>query len=38
MQSFGRVRGSVTNNKEFWIRRLDSLTPSFTVSLNHNQL
>jgi hypothetical protein len=27
----------VTNNNGFWIGRLDLLTPSFTVALNHNQ-
>jgi hypothetical protein len=26
------VRGSVTNNNEFWIRWLDLLTHSFTIS------
>jgi hypothetical protein len=30
------VRGSVTNNIGFWIWWLDLLTPSFTISLNHN--
>jgi hypothetical protein len=33
-----RVYGSVTNNNGFWIGRLDLLTPSCTISLNHNQL
>jgi hypothetical protein len=33
-----RVYGSVTNNNEFWIGLLDLLTPSFTITLNHNQL
>jgi hypothetical protein len=33
-----RVRSSVTNNNWFWIGWLDLLTPSFTISLNHNQL
>jgi hypothetical protein len=28
----------VTNNNVFWIGWLDLLIPSFTVSLNHNQL
>jgi hypothetical protein len=29
---------SVTNNNRFWIGWLHLLTPSFTVSVNHNQL
>jgi hypothetical protein len=33
-----RVYGSVTNNNGLWIGWLDLLTPSFTISLNHNQL
>jgi hypothetical protein len=33
-----RVCGSMTNNNVFWIGWLDLLTPSFTISLNHNQL
>jgi hypothetical protein len=33
-----RVRGSVTNKRVFWIGWLDLLTPSFTISLIHNQL
>jgi hypothetical protein len=33
-----RVRGSVTNNKAFWIEWLDLLTSSFTITLNYNQL
>jgi hypothetical protein len=32
-----RVNGSVTNSNRFWIGLLDLLTPSLTVSLNHNQ-
>jgi hypothetical protein len=32
------VRGSVTNNNEFWIGWLDLLTTSFTIPLNYNQL
>jgi hypothetical protein len=31
-------RGSVTNDNGFWIGWLDLLTPSFAISLNHNQL
>jgi hypothetical protein len=33
-----RVRVSVTNNNEFWIGWLHLLMPSFTVTLNYNQL
>jgi hypothetical protein len=33
-----RVRGPVTHNNEFWIGRLDLLTPSFAASLKQNQL
>jgi hypothetical protein len=33
-----RVRRSVTNNNGFCIGGLDLLTPSFTVTLNYNQL
>jgi hypothetical protein len=32
------VRGSVTNSNGFWIGWFDLLTPSFTISLNYNQL
>jgi hypothetical protein len=32
------VYGSVTNNNGAWIAWLDLLTPSFTISFNHNQL
>jgi hypothetical protein len=32
------VRGSMTNNNGFWIGLLDLLTPSFTITLNYNQL
>jgi hypothetical protein len=31
------VYGSVTNNNGFWIGLLDLLTPSFTITGNHNQ-
>jgi hypothetical protein len=31
-----RDYGSVTNNNGFWIGWLDLLTPSFTITLNHN--
>jgi hypothetical protein len=31
------IRGSVTNNNGFWTGWLVLLTPSFTVSRNHNQ-
>jgi hypothetical protein len=33
-----RVRGSMANNNGFWIRWLDLLTFSFTITLNYNQL
>jgi hypothetical protein len=33
-----RVHDSVTNNNGFWIGWLDLLTPSFTITSNHNQL
>jgi hypothetical protein len=33
-----RGRDSVTNNYGFWSRWWDLLTPSYTISLNHNQL
>jgi hypothetical protein len=32
-----RVYGYVTNNNVVWIRWLDLLTPSFTISRNHNK-
>jgi hypothetical protein len=35
---FLRLYDCVTNNKGFWIGWLDFLTPSFRISLNHNQL
>jgi hypothetical protein len=31
------VYGCLTNNG-LWTERLDLLTPSFTISINHNQL
>jgi hypothetical protein len=33
-----RVYGSVTNDNGFWTGLLDLLTPSFIISVNHNQL
>jgi hypothetical protein len=37
-KTLSHVRSSVTNNNGFWIVWLDSVMPSFTVSLNYNQL
>jgi hypothetical protein len=37
MYVLSRVRGSMTNNNEFWIGWLDLLTHSFTITLNYDR-
>jgi hypothetical protein len=38
LKILSRVRGSVTDHNGFWIGWLDLLTPSFTITLNYNNL
>jgi hypothetical protein len=38
MKILSHVYGSATNNNGVWIEWLDLLTPSFTISHNHNRL